>query len=421
MLGNDSGHAAVPAADLGGRLGALAAWHDQHAPALLADLDRLAGGLAAAVNDAANRGTAMPPPTRLDGRATGLAASDRLGFAGELVVARHAPATGEFLGAVRLDLAALGPAATLGDLPAAIASASGGRISAAVDAAGRLSLASTDGSGLVIAAGNPPAQRAGAGFAAFFGLNDMITAGAADVRPAGLLPSDPLGIAPGTGTTFVLRAADGRMLAAARLTGAAGATVGDLLDQLNASPLAAFGPLALDAGGRLQIGGGAGVRLTTTHDSSDRLNSGMALGRVLGLASEQGREVGGMTLSPALAQNPARVAVAALAAGGGSAGDVLASGNGGNGPALAASIAAPLDRAIRLLADAGAASSRASAAAAASADQLAAQTELNSRISGVNIDEEMAAMVALQASYSASARLISTTSAMFDTLIAMAR
>ena len=39
--------------------------------------------------------------------------------------------------------------------------------------------------------------------------------------------------------------------------------------------------------------------------------------------------------------------------------------------------------------------------------------------SGVNIDEELAAMVVLQNSYSAAARALSTASQMYDTLLAM--
>ena len=42
-------------------------------------------------------------------------------------------------------------------------------------------------------------------------------------------------------------------------------------------------------------------------------------------------------------------------------------------------------------------------------------------ISGVNLDEEMANMIILESAYSASARVIATTSALFDELLNLAR
>ncbi len=74
-----------------------------------------------------------------------------------------------------------------------------------------------------------------------------------------------------------------------------------------------------------------------------------------------------------------------------------------------------------MLGDAGSAAAR----AADRADQMTARRDdaINRRdtVSGVNIDEELGQMVVLQNSYAAAARVMTTASAMYDTLLEMIR
>ncbi|MEG8027493.1 flagellar basal body rod C-terminal domain-containing protein [Sphingomonas aerolata] len=74
-----------------------------------------------------------------------------------------------------------------------------------------------------------------------------------------------------------------------------------------------------------------------------------------------------------------------------------------------------------VLGDAGSAASRATDRA----DQMGARRDdaINRRdsVSGVNIDEELGQMVVLQNSYAAAARVMTTASEMYDTLLGMIR
>ncbi len=69
----------------------------------------------------------------------------------------------------------------------------------------------------------------------------------------------------------------------------------------------------------------------------------------------------------------------------------------------------------------GSAAAEASEAAAITAERRADSIQRRDDLQGVNIDEEMASMVQLQASYAASARVMNTVAEMMDELIAMAR
>ncbi|MFC3215276.1 flagellar basal body rod C-terminal domain-containing protein [Novosphingobium panipatense] len=75
--------------------------------------------------------------------------------------------------------------------------------------------------------------------------------------------------------------------------------------------------------------------------------------------------------------------------------------------------------ASRLLGGAGAQASLAKTSALDASARLGDAVNRRDSFSGVNIDEELAQMVVLQNSYSASARVISTASQMYDTLLNM--
>ena len=86
---------------------------------------------------------------------------------------------------------------------------------------------------------------------------------------------------------------------------------------------------------------------------------------------------------------------------------------GKDGDSLVASFAS------QLLGRAGAESAQARSAYDDAAARRDDATIRRDNFAGVNIDEELANMVVLQNSYSASARVITTASDMYDTLLAM--
>lgn len=75
--------------------------------------------------------------------------------------------------------------------------------------------------------------------------------------------------------------------------------------------------------------------------------------------------------------------------------------------------------ASRLLGSAGSAASLAQTAADDASARLSDTVNRRDSYSGVNVDEELAQMVVLQNSYSAAARVMTTASQMYDTLLNM--
>lgn len=81
VIGSATGEV-LGGASSGGTLGGLLNLRDNVIPQFSAKLGVLFGGLAETLNSASNSSTAMPPPSQLVGRPTGLIGADRLGFTG---------------------------------------------------------------------------------------------------------------------------------------------------------------------------------------------------------------------------------------------------------------------------------------------------------------------------------------------------
>ena len=424
----------LDSAVVGGRIGALLDLRDHVLPVFSEKLGTLFAGIAEAINAASNTGSAVPAPQQLAGRPTGLVGSDRLGFSGAAVFA-VVGADGTLLARTSLDLAALGPAATVDDAVAAINTGLGGTATASF-AGGKLVLTATaPGTGVATAQvpGNP-SDRGGSGFAQFFGLNDLVESPDSLLVPPGFTAADPHGFAAGQTAELVLRDSNGRLLGSHTLTGSAGASFGDLVTELNSGNLGSFGSFAIDSRGRFAFTANTAVvgpALAFSADLTDRFGTGRSFsslsgltGLASGLANAQVRPriLADPTLLP-LARLETGVAIGSKALGAGDLRGALDFGNqlaraidlGKDGTITTGALA------LSLIGQAGSASSRATDALADAAQRRDDAVNRRDNFSGVNIDEELAQMVVLQNSYSAAARVISTASEMYDTLIAMIR
>ncbi|PMX56115.1 flagellar biosynthesis protein FlgK, partial [Pseudomonas sp. FW305-33] len=84
----------------------------------------------------------------------------------------------------------------------------------------------------------------------------------------------------------VLRDVSGRALTSYTLTGSVGPTIGDLVTELNASPLSKYGSFALDQRGRVEFSpltGLSGAVLSVPSDSTNRFGSGVSFSSLSGL------------------------------------------------------------------------------------------------------------------------------------------
>jgi len=418
---------------VGGKLGGLLDLRDRTLPAFTEKLGVLFTGLSQTLNAVSNAGTAVPPPTELLGRPSALTGSDRAGFAGSAVFA-VTKSTGELVASTTVDFSALGTGATVDDAVAAINTGLGGSATASFTG-GVLSIkAAGSGNGVVIAQdATRPSDRGGVGFSQYFGMNDMVRSASSPLVPSGFVASDPHGFAAGQTAEIVLRDTSGRALTSYTMTGSGGATFGDLVSELNASPIGRFGSFAMDDKGRVQFQGNAnvpGATLSVPADSTDRFGTGQSFSNIVQLTGATSG-VATASVRPDILNNPGKLGLARLQNGGVGA-KVLGVGDNRGATAFVDQLAAPVDlgkdgvttaaaRAAALLGNAGTAASQ---AASTLADATARRDDAVNRrdsFSGVNIDEELSNMVVLQNSYSASARVITTASQMYDTLLAMIR
>lgn len=423
----------LDSAAVGGKLGGLLDLRDRALPEFSEKLGVLFGGLAETLNAVSNAGTTVPAAATLQGSQTALLGSDRLGFTG---VASFAVTQqdGTLVAKTRIDFGALGAGATVDDAVAAINAGLGGAGTVTfVD--GQLSLrATTAGNGVIVAqdATNPSA-RAGVGFSQFFGLNDLVRADSRTLVPSGFTASDPHGFGAGETADIVLRDSSGRALSRYALTGSVGATFGDLVTELNAS-LSGFGNFSLDNRGRIQFQPDAtvpGAVLSIPSDSTNRRGTGLSFSQISGLsgassglsAAEVRPEILADATKLPLARFQESAAVKQKALG---ASDIRG----------ATAFVEQLGKAVDLGKDGtltmerhsglllGRVGTQASQASGKLADASARWDDAVNRrdsFSGVNIDEELAQMVVLQNSYSAAARVMTTATQMYDTLLEMMR
>jgi flagellar hook-associated protein 1 FlgK len=422
----------LDSAAVGGKLGGLVELRDKTLPQFADQVGSLFGGVAQTLNAAANEGTAVPAPAALEGRQTGLIGTDRLGFTGSanFAVLKN---NGELVAKTQINFSALPATATIDDAVSAINAGLGGAATASF-ADGKLTISATAGNqGVAIAQdATNPSSRAGTGFSHFFGLNDIVRSDDSPLVPSGLAAGDAHGFTTGQTTEMVLRDASGRSLARYTLAPTTGGTMGDIAADLNASPLAAYGAFSLDDRGRFQFQPAAavsGATLSIPADSTDRFGTERSLTSLSGLTGSASG-LSRATLRPALSGNPdllplarldTSVAIGAKAVG---AGDIR--GATGFVEKLSALSdfgkdgASTIERfAAGLLGRAGMQAAQASASLTDTTAQRDDAVNRRDSFSGVNIDEELSQLVVFQNSYSAAARVMTTATDMYDTLIKM--
>ncbi|WP_431469878.1 flagellar hook-associated protein FlgK [Sphingosinithalassobacter sp. LHW66-3] len=423
----------IDSAAVGGKLGGLLDLRDRQLPEFSEKLGVLFGGLAEALNSVANEGTTVPPPASLNGRATGLVGSDRHGFTGSATFA-VTKADGTLVASTSIDFASTPGLNTVDDIVARINTDLGGAATASfVD--GRLSITASGGNGVVVAQdANDPSARAGVGFSQYFGLNDIVRSDASALVPSGFDASDPHGFGAGESAEIVLRDTSGRALTRYTLTGSTGSTFGDVIGELNASPLGQFGTFSLDDRGRVRFAPAAalsGATLSIPSDSTDRFGSGRSFSSLMGL-SGGASGLSSAEVRPEVLADPSKLPLARLQPGVAVGAKALGPGDVRGATAFVERLGQPVDlgkdgvatmeRFSSLLL--GRTGLVASQATDSFADATARRDDAVNRrdsFSGVNIDEELAQMVVLQNSYSAAARVLTTASEMYDTLIAMVR
>ncbi|WP_182912056.1 flagellar hook-associated protein FlgK [Sphingomonas cavernae] len=422
----------IDSAAVGGKLGGLIDLRDRALPEFSEKLGVLFTGLAESLNAVSNAGTTLPPPASLVGRESGLIGTDRLGFTGAATFAVLGN-DGTLIARTTVDFTALGAGATVDDAITAINAGLGPNATASI-VGGRLSISATAANtGVAIAqdAANP-SNRAGLGFSQFFGLNDIIRSDSSALVPSGLIASDPHGFGAGETAEIVLRDSSGRTLTSYTLTGSVGPSYGDLVTELNTSPLGAFGSFAIDGRGRIQFQStvaATGATVSVPSDSTNRFGTGRSFSTLSGLSGDSSG-LSNAEVRPDILASTTRLPLARLQLGAAIGEKAIGAGDVTGATAFVDQLARAVDLgkdgvvtverfSSLLLGRAGTQAAQAQSAFEDAAARMDDAVNRRDSFAGVNVDEELAQMVVLQNSYSAAARVMTTASEMYDTLIAM--
>ncbi|MCC6921322.1 MAG: flagellar hook-associated protein FlgK [Alphaproteobacteria bacterium] len=428
----------------GGKLGALLELRDRTLPDIASEIGTMAAGATEALNAAHNASTTVPPPATLTGRATGLLAGDSLGFTGNTSFA-IVSSTGALVRRVDVDfdagtLSVNGGAATafggtIGGFTSALNTALGADGSASF-VNGVMTLGATSGNGIAVQQDPAdPSDRAGRGFSHAFGLNDLLTATAPSSYATGLSLGDAHGFTAGQQLMFAVRAPDGALGPSLTYT-VGGANMSDVVAGLNAA-VGATGSFALDTSGQLTFTAVSGGRLEVQRDTTQRGATGQSLSAMFGLGQgAQALQASGFGVRASLAQNPTGFALAQLdmTAASTTGSIVLASADGKGAAALLGAANSATFRAAGSLQGRTASiqdfssafvvslGQRASAASVAADDASALASNVEQRAAateGVNLDEELAAMMMYQQAYNAGARIMTTAQNLYDALLSI--
>ncbi len=398
------------------------------------------------LNAGHNASTSVPPPATLTGRNTGMMdeASAMANFTGKSTVA-IVNASGVIQQQVDIDFdaqtlsvnggpaTAFSPASFDADLTAALGGAGTASFSNGV-----LSLSANGGNGVSINEGD--SQKAGMGFSAWFGLNNLVRSSGIGSYDTGLTAGDANGFNPGDTITLRLSQTDGKPIRDVTVAVPAAPTMGDLINALNSSStgVGLYGRFSLSQNGQLSFVPAQPLNplLSVVQDNTSRGAGGPSMSDLFGLGlGARATRANQFQVDPAIVSNPNRLAFSqlnlsapagtpALSAGDATGALAMAASGGVNtqfGPAGALSSVNigvsgyAAEFAGQIARDASDADTQKQAADAvkAEADARRQATE------GVNLDEELVNLTTYQQAFNASARLITATKDMFDVLTNM--
>jgi flagellar hook-associated protein 1 FlgK len=428
-----------------GSLQGLLSLRNTQLPAISSQLNQFVSQAVDQINRAHNASSAVPPPTQLNGRNTGLDLPTAVsGFTGETTVAIVDP-TGVMQSRIDIDFDA-GTMTVDGGAPTGFTAATFlatlntalGANGSASFANGALSIQAAGSNGVSIA-DNPadPSAKAGRGFSDFFGLNDLIKSTGFPVADTGLQGTDPNGFNAGGVITLRIQDATGATLRMAQVAAPGGGDMNALLASLNSSTngVGIYGAFSLDANGRLTFAGNQqGVSVSVTSDTTQRGTGGPSLTQLFGLpSSTQPPLAQSYSVRTDIVADSSKLAMAqldltatagqsALSVGDSRGGQLLASVNqnmvrfpaGGS----AGSISTTLSNYAAQFA--GSIAQQASSAGTTSTNAQSIADEANSRrasVEGVSLDQELINLTTYQQAYNASARMLQAVSQLYQVLL----
>jgi flagellar hook-associated protein 1 FlgK len=414
-------------------------------PAVQAELSQYVTSAVGLINQASNASTAVPPPTSLTGRNTGLDLPTAVsGFTGKTTVAIVDP-TGVMATRVDIDFDAGtmtvdggGPTAFTPATFLATLNASLGTSGSASFNNGALSIQGAGGDGVSIADDpTTPSMKAGRGFSQFFGLNDLITSTGFPYPATGLTGTDPNGFNAGGVITLQINDQNGQAMRQIAVNVPGGGTMDDLLTALNdtTTGVGLYGAFSLDPQGRLVFSPiQPGVSTSVVSDTTQRGVNGPSMTDLFGMEpNKRNQRAAGFQVRGDIASNSMLLPMAQLDLTA-TAGSVALSPGDSRGAQLLANAgtanttfdpAGSFGALTTTLTDygsqlSGAIAQQASMADTAKTNADSVASEAVSRrasVEGVNLDEELVNLTTYQQSYNASARVLQAASDLYQILL----
>ena len=414
-------------------------------PGMADQLGEFVSRAAQRINAAHNAGTAVPAPSSLTGRDTGLDLPTAIvGFTGKSTLAiLNAAGVVQHKVAIDFDAQTLsvnGGAAT-GFTPTNFLASLNGALGAngtASFANRALSINAAGSNGIAIDEGT--SLKAGRAFSHFFGLNDLVRPTGFATYETGLKATDAHGFTPGDTITFSVAQSDGKPIRDITVAIPATTTMQDLLNSLNASStgVGLYGAFGLDTNGKLAFSPSSGqsVALAVKQDLTQRGTGGPSMSQLFGLgAVERSGRASRWSVDQTIQSNPLKLSLAQLDLGVAAGQPAVRPGDGRGARIIAG--AGDVTQAFSAAGELGAVSmtltryaaefggSIGRQAAAADTRKQSAQavaTEASSRrqsVEGVNLDEELVRLTTYQQAFNASARMVQASKELFDILTQM--
>lgn len=423
-----------------GKLAGLLEMRDEQLVDLSLSLGEMSARLMDEFNAIHNEFTAVPAPNQLSGKQTLVDGAQQTGFSGVVTFA-VVDADNELVQSVTVDFDSAPPA----DFDALVS-----QVNTALGGAGTLAL--TDGvmsftatnaaNGVAIANdATTPSDRGGRGFSHYFGMNDLMSAGASGIYDTGLDGSENHNMGSTESTTYRVVNSSGAEIATVSIPVGSTTSYNDIITAMNsgATGLGNYFSFTLGSNGELSYAETAtytDLKLEVVSDTTDIDDTGISFTEAFGVGDQhKANAASDVKIDPTIKADPNRLALSVFDTAG-AIGDVVLT-DGDQRGALAfqkletslvsfaaagelkASNVTLSQYVARFLGNAGLQAQRAQNL---EEDNIALQQEVaqrNADVSGVNMDEELANLVVYQNAYSAAARVLSSVQELYDNLLAV--
>ena len=418
-----------------GTLKGLVDMRDKELPEVALSLGELAANFIDQINKVHNENSAVPALNALTGRNVGVLATDPHGFTGKVTFG-VLDANDILTDSYEVDFGNVALVTVQDVITAVNANVTGATLALNAGVMSLTATAGTDGVAM-LQNSTTPSDRGGRGFSDFFGMNDLLSGREVAHFDTGLTTASGHGFG-ATGTVNLEFRGPGGILADSHTLdfAAVGGTVANVLTDLNTA-FSGYATFTMDSNGKLVLTPAAGYEnydMKARTDTTARGVTGKSFSDFFGVGDHYRMDAAfSVVVDPTIKANPGQLATARLETAAAAGVPALTVGDNRGVNAFLALSSSVIDFVAAgdlpttsttltnysnyFLSNIGLEADRLSSLAE---DRKILREELGLRrdsVTGINLDEELAAMVQYQNAYNAAARIISAVNEMYETLL----